>query len=1010
MLPFHERSWEDFERAILAIAEQVDGIRSVRIYGVRGQDQKGIDLYGHDDSGKTVAYQPKRLRTFDEADLEKAVEKFDVEPRAVGATHLIICVACETDRRQMSEKLEELRRSHSDITIELYDRRRLSELLKTRPDLVGRFFGGAWADAFCAGAEWPVPRLAASDVLADALVRGPVTAVGLTEELDRCNGLATSDPAAAAARLDGVVTALTEAGFGAFAGRLRSQHAELLIVAGDVAAAINSLGALAWEHVEAGSASTDAMALSRIRELTEQYGDESGSAFVRFVDAVDDWYGQPARGLAILTERHKRLIELEHPLCASITLWLLETAIAVRDEVAVELAGLVAELVAGRAALGLHDPISVRLRTAKADTDREWTALLRDARSGRLGNAMATLVSARYGRFSARDNRPEDAEAEYQFAIHRAFTADVRAEAAACVRSLVTVRIRYGYLDSETNTLLRLAADLGESGRRLLGGTRNPLDAGAAALANNRLPQALRWYRTALRTAVIRGDINEESDAHSGLVAVLVRAGEREAAVNHAIATGADKVVKSCTPLTKYVEVSIAGPHWERAAALLVTASEADLIPDAVTSELVGAAVEAVQEPRRSFFSPHVDLSGWKLLAALGERLTSDQAGTALDLLEPAIVREPGQYRHEDDEHVSIVVDILRTQPSLQDRAARHVARIIEQGGHFADTARLAVARQLPNPPSVLIDSLKVLADGGDPSALEALDSLAVPHPGLVASAESIVQGVMIAEEPPEGTIYFGTGLPRAAQRARILDDATRTQLAEFCASLAEAAERSEVNRTEGATGVRILARGLPADVRDTLFSRMMALVRASQEPSAIDQSLLPGLHPLSTMRLDLGWGSLPREALQAAALLALTSDQCSEIVAAATELLVSRDDANVHAAATAVSFLDPKHVALDVGILLAHPAPWARQLAAALVVHRDPPLADVVMRLAADQDPSVRRTLATGLRVLALSDAGLAARAREVLTGDVHWSVRQLALASTEQQDPLEPPSQAAQ
>ena len=53
-LPFRARTWPDFERILLQYAEHVDGLRSARIYGVPGQAQHGIDLYGTDSHGKSL--------------------------------------------------------------------------------------------------------------------------------------------------------------------------------------------------------------------------------------------------------------------------------------------------------------------------------------------------------------------------------------------------------------------------------------------------------------------------------------------------------------------------------------------------------------------------------------------------------------------------------------------------------------------------------------------------------------------------------------------------------------------------------------------------------------------------------------------------------------------------------------------------------------------------------------------------------------------------------------------
>ncbi|MGH9153895.1 MAG: hypothetical protein ACRD03_16225 [Acidimicrobiales bacterium] len=68
-LPFRQRTWPDFERILLQYAEHVDGLRSVRIYGVPGQPQHGIDLYGTDEAGRTVAYQAKNVQRFTAASL-----------------------------------------------------------------------------------------------------------------------------------------------------------------------------------------------------------------------------------------------------------------------------------------------------------------------------------------------------------------------------------------------------------------------------------------------------------------------------------------------------------------------------------------------------------------------------------------------------------------------------------------------------------------------------------------------------------------------------------------------------------------------------------------------------------------------------------------------------------------------------------------------------------------------------------------------------------------------------
>jgi hypothetical protein len=994
LLPFHARSWEDFERAILIIAEQVDGLRGVRLYGTRGQDQKGIDLYGADDDGRNVAYQPKRVVDFDENALTAAVEKFDVAERAVSAEKLVICVACATDRTQMSEALERLRSTHADIDIDLYDGRRLSELLKTRPDIVNRLFGEAWAAAFCRGASWPVPELAPSDVLADGLVRGPLVALGLAESMSRCEDLADTDPAAAAEVAGDIIDQLVAADFGAFAYRLRAQRAELLVQAGEVEEAMSLLAELVWEAVEAGATSSDAGLTGRIRALSEEHDLPSGRAFVEFIGAVDDWYGQPHRSLELLAERLQQMTDLDHPLVDVATLFVLEVAIAVRDtETARDLAQEVDGLVAATAAAG-HDLVSVRLRAAKADVDREWTPLLRDSRSGRLGGALGSLVAARYGRASTRDERSEDAEAEYERAIQQACSAGLNAEAALLVRSLIELRVRFGAFGGEMGALSELASSLAATGGRLLpSGLYGALDSGSAALANVKLPAALRSFRTALRSAVIRGDLNQEGIAHKGLVDVLVRAGERSAALKHAVAAGEAKAVEMCTPIEAYVDISPAlsgGPHWERSVAWAAVAAEADLVPDDAVEGIIDSALIASQEARRSLLGPYVDLNAWKAVAAFAGRLSTTQAESALDLLGPSIERESNHYRYEDEEHVAIVAAIIESHPTLRDRAAHHLAHVVEQGDRFADQACDAIAR-LADRPQLLMDLLSALADDDHASAIEVLAVCGIAHPKTVPAARAALEALLTTDEPAAGTMHFGLGVGRTAYRSRILEEDARLKMALFCADLAEAVDRPESNRTEGADGLVALADTLTDGDRSALFGRMMALVTAKLEPSIADQSLMGGLHPLSTMRVDLDWGSLRRTALRAAAALAASEDQSSEVVAAALVCLVSRSDRDVQAAAKAISLLDRDYVSVDLILLADHPIAMVRQLAVLLAVHKWPTPVELILRLAADRDVSVRRTLATSLSDLSVRDSEVALRVRDSFSTDAHWSVRHL-------------------
>jgi hypothetical protein len=75
-LPTDQMSWENFERLLLRVAQDVRGLRSVRRFGTRGQAQKGLDVIGINSDGKAEGIQSKRRETFTKTHLDSAVKKY----------------------------------------------------------------------------------------------------------------------------------------------------------------------------------------------------------------------------------------------------------------------------------------------------------------------------------------------------------------------------------------------------------------------------------------------------------------------------------------------------------------------------------------------------------------------------------------------------------------------------------------------------------------------------------------------------------------------------------------------------------------------------------------------------------------------------------------------------------------------------------------------------------------------------------------------------------------------
>lgn len=990
VLPFAQRSPSDFEKILLVIGEQVDGLRGVRIYGVPGQAQFGIDLYGSSPNQENTAYQAKRYAEFDENDLEAAVTKFaSNKQKPVNAKRFVVCVSAVADRRQVSDKLEELRTKYRDkFELDLYDGRRLSELLKSRPDLVRRLFGPEWAAAFCDGVEWPVPDLSPSDVVADALVRGPIETLGLTRELERANELAEGSPREAAEMLGHIVSRLRESGFTGFVRRLRAQRAELLVAAGELADGVSEYSELAWEEIEGGATHWDRHPLGRISALMKDAPDECVNAFIAITRAIDSWYGSPAFSLSSAAEYLRAMHRCGHELTGRVSSWLLEATIADRDDAAsAALAPVVASCVAGRAGLSLADELTVRMRTALADVTSDWEDLLRDARSGRLGSRGGTLVHARAGRHAFRQERPVDADAEFSATVQQACTSGLFGEASTATRSVATVRLRFGGL-ADVNSLLQLAADVERSNDTQYFNERDHLLDARTALLSERLPSALRSFRSALRSATVRGDINGETDALLGVADVLKRSGEPAAALRYALEAGSVEYVEALAPTVGYVaDLSSrvgTGPYWQRAAALRCISLQADLVPDDDVKDLATRVLSATQEPARGHFAPHVHLNAWKAAAALVERMSLDAVEEALTLLEPMIGRQPNHYRFEDDDHVAAVVGALRGHPSLRGRCAAHLASIIEQGDNFADTARSRLLRSVETVPEELIERCKAMADGNS-VALDLLRAAGEPHPQVVDSARAAVENLLSTPAPAQGVMHFGLGYSRIAVRARVLTDAEQQALAEHFMSIARAVDRPESNRSEAIEGVAILANVLPSEIAEDYFEISLGYAGGTVE-SEVDPEMRSGTHPLNTFRFDLDFGSLPREAIEAAAALARSQGQVDRLAKLAIAWLYREDEKDVYAASRALAHLHGK-AEIDFGLLAQHPRVWVRQVAAssAVLAADEAVLRDLVR----DPVASIRTIVSTGLESIAAQNHNLAVELAAILYSDHRWSVR---------------------
>lgn len=170
LLPLAKLSWPAFERLCARLAKREADIQYCYQYGVPGQEQEGIDLYGRTASQRFTTWQCKRYQSFSASDLRSAADKFLEGAWTSKTERFHICVTVAVEQRPLIDEVEKQinRFRERDIAFEPLGVVELSERLKSHPDLVDDFFGRPWALAFCgdvAVRDLKGRRLGGGDVL-----------------------------------------------------------------------------------------------------------------------------------------------------------------------------------------------------------------------------------------------------------------------------------------------------------------------------------------------------------------------------------------------------------------------------------------------------------------------------------------------------------------------------------------------------------------------------------------------------------------------------------------------------------------------------------------------------------------------------------------------------------------------------------------------------------------------------------------------------------------------------
>jgi hypothetical protein len=151
-LPIDKLTWENFERLCLRVERLNAELETCRIYGTRGQNQEGIDVYSVLRlTGKYRVLQCKRVRRFSPTHLRSAVDLFLNGEWASTVTCFTLCTTFRLESTRILAEIEEQRKRlrERSIALEIWDAAELDILLKAQAEIVDDFFGRPHAEMFC---------------------------------------------------------------------------------------------------------------------------------------------------------------------------------------------------------------------------------------------------------------------------------------------------------------------------------------------------------------------------------------------------------------------------------------------------------------------------------------------------------------------------------------------------------------------------------------------------------------------------------------------------------------------------------------------------------------------------------------------------------------------------------------------------------------------------------------------------------------------------------------------
>lgn len=984
MLPFDHLSWEDFERIQWRVMRDIEGLRNAQIYGDRGQSQYGLDVVALAPDQSGVALQSKRYKKFGPAQLDAAVKKFRSTSRPFDVDRLIIGVSREVKSTMVIDRLADLRREVLPLKLEIWDKQELSRVLREAPAIVIEFFGMPTAEAFCLPFVLDTISVPSIDAVAvrEALARTPEETTGAAELFSLADE-ASEDPIRALELVEAGQTKLRDAGFSAHATQHESKRSHLLAALGRAEEAARRILDDFWVALDQGLTATAQVTAQRLHKIPG--GLDASCEYIAVAEAAISLYMNP---LAHVPDPESLLIG-DHSDQVRLAVLAGETALSNDNQSwltgAIPILTPLADEVPG------DQILRTRLRLLVAEATDGWSQILGDARKLKLGHGLGGLVTARYARRCALNQRFEEADALWDEAAGNGSLAKSWPEASTWIFSRRAYRTRWKPFTS--NELLPLQTALRDMGpaRPILVVAAGAYQDALEELGAHKLRPAAISAQRALRDAVAVSDWAAEERARRVLADILNQSDEPGLAAHHLTRSGSVTLIKRLgkSHLNHFIDVSgdlTAGNYWTVGTAFQLLAVQADLVPD----HLIDKIVERIQrEIADADSGALVDLQtsattryggALRVLAGIANRLTVDQAEFVLDHFERQPPVKPNHYRYHDEDEATAVAHIVLTQPLLVQRALRHLIPLLARAESVRNST---TARAVDSHIGMAREYLEKLSTTGNGWAREVIASHypTVTPPTVEQEALKRLTTPLIHKE---GVFTTGTN---AVRDSTLIRGMSSTLLEPAVAELIARANDPYVGSSD--RNDYLLAASNIASVLDEAHreKHFAAALRAaiSLPPSKHDEEEEKFKHQLGAIRISNPERDSRDRAVFLAACLATSAAQRAEVKHQVYALLGAGRESDYWLTRTFQELGEA--LKDDLGFLVSQG--WGFRSLAGILWAEYGGQEHIGVRLSGDPDVRVRRALAGSLAKSAKSESQ--DRVREQLAHDCCYSVRNL-------------------